>query len=168
MKTLQITDTMNTNSAPKGVRDKTYKYFGCSKAEYDAANPPNKAQPRKEDAASHSPLPWRTVVETEFEPCAVCSNDGEEMVHLVGGSIRERACNQKLIVRAVNGYADLQAAHERQYNKVVALQAHADKLAEELRKVLFDATHGNGLQAQIDRKAQAKAALAAWEAAQNE
>ncbi len=27
----------NTNKAPKGVRDKTYKYFGASKAEYEAA-----------------------------------------------------------------------------------------------------------------------------------
>ncbi len=62
---------------------------------------PNKAQ--------HSPLPWRTVVETDFEPCSIYADPEQHIADIYGNDKRQRAANAALIVRAVN---------------------HADKLAE--------------------------------------
>ncbi len=100
---------------------------------------PNKAQPQ------HSPLPWRTVVETEFEPCAICDTDGNEMVHLAGGSSRERATNAKLIVRAVN-HADKLAARLKDaieqsrfiYGKTVSDNQNLCKLQREMQATLTE------------------------------
>ncbi len=101
---------MNTDTHP------LRKYFEPKEPMPEPA--PNKAQPRKADAASHSPLPWGTVVETEFEPCAICDTDGNEMVHLVGGLLGERATNAKLIVRAVNNADKLAGALRNALNMI--------------------------------------------------
>ncbi len=95
---------------------------------------PNKAQPRKLDAASHSPLPWRirqsqTVGEAqqgeriECDCGFVCTLETRRYeANLTSESINEseRKANAKLIVRAVN---------------------HADKLAEALRPFVEKPSH---------------------------
>ncbi len=148
----------NVHQTDGNARSTCSDGFTCTAARTETGSPR-----RVSDKAQHSPFPWRTVVETDFEPCSIYADPEQHVADIYGNDKRQRAANARLIVASVN---------------------HADKLAEALRDILeaakdpesiaevkalgFEALDGRLCLEKFAGRVQsvAKAAIAAYETAQ--